>query len=196
MNILVVNCGSSSIKYQLYDMPSQRVLAKGIVERIGEPGAALEHHAGESHQRRELAIPDHETGMQLILEHLAQGGAGTTGDVDAVGHRVVHGGEAFTGSVRIDEDVLLAVERCAELAPLHNPANLTGIRAAMRRLPDIPHIACFDTAFHATLPQIAYMYALPYDVYVRHQVRRYGFHGSSHRYVACASGRDIEPHTG
>ncbi len=184
MNILVVNCGSSSIKYQLYEMPGQHVLAKGIVERIGEPGAALDHQVGDDHQRRELAIPDHEAGMQLILEQLAQDGAGATGRVDAVGHRVVHGGEAFTGSVLIDKDVLSAVERCAELAPLHNPANLTGIRAARRRLPDVPQVACFDTAFHATLPQVAYLYALPYEVYTRHQVRRYGFHGSSHRYVS------------
>jgi acetate kinase len=184
MNILVVNCGSSSIKYQFYELPSQRVLAKGIVERIGDPAAALEHQVGDDRQRHELTISDHEVGMRLILEHLAQAHAGATGRVDAVGHRVVHGGEAFRGSVLIDDQVLEAVERCAELAPLHNPANLTGIRAARRRLPDVPHVACFDTAFHATLPQVAYMYALPYEVYERHHVRRYGFHGSSHRYVA------------
>ncbi|MCU0959734.1 MAG: acetate kinase [Pirellulaceae bacterium] len=187
MKILVVNCGSSSIKYQLYAMPQREVLAKGQAERIGEPGAVLSGQADGRTFRLEAAIADHEEGMRLILQ-------GLTGDderalhdpreIVAVGHRVVHGGEEFSGSVAIDDRVLASIERCADLAPLHNPANLTGIRAAMHALPSAMHVACFDTAFHATIPPVAYLYALPYAVYTNFGVRRYGFHGSSHRYVA------------
>ncbi len=191
MNILVVNCGSSSIKYQFYEMPEKRVLAKGHIERIGEQGSALEHDFGQGPQRSEQAIADHEIGMQLILGGLTSetGPLNDIREVAAVGHRVVHGGEAFTGSVLIDEDVLNSIEQCADLAPLHNPANLTGIRAAIRALPDAPQVACFDTAFHATLPQVAYLYALPYESYTRHRIRRYGFHGTSHRYVAARAAK-------
>ncbi len=187
MKILVVNCGSSSIKYQLYSMPDRHVLAKGQAERIGEEGSSLRFESGARDHRVEQAIPDHEEGMRLILQTLMGSddhALDDTHEISAVGHRVVHGGEEFTGSVLIDATVLASIELFVDMAPLHNPANLTGIRAAMHALPAVPHVACFDTAFHATIPKVAYLYALPYAVYEKHGVRRYGFHGSSHRYVA------------
>ena len=186
VTVLVVNCGSSSIKYQLYRMPAREVVCKGLLERIGESRSALKHQHDGQVELLEREIPDHEQGMALILETLA-GGDGAIRDVEeigAVGHRVVHGGEEFTGSVRITPKVIASIERFADLAPLHNPPNLTGIRSAMRALPNVPQVACFDTAFHATIPQVAYMYALPYQLYEERGVRRYGFHGTSHRYVA------------
>jgi acetate kinase len=187
MKILVVNCGSSSIKYQLYSMPDRHVLAKGLAERIGEECSSLWFESGAREHRVERAIPDHEEGMRLILQTLmgsADHALDDAHEISAVGHRVVHGGEEFTGSVLIDDQVLDSVNRFVDLAPLHNPANLTGIQAAMHALPDVPQVACFDTAFHATIPKVAYLYALPYAVYEKYGVRRYGFHGSSHRYVA------------
>lgn len=186
MKVLVVNCGSSSIKYQLYEMPEKRVISKGLVERIGEEGSALQHHYADEVRRLEGQIADHEEGMALILETLAgpDGVLETAEEIGAVGHRVVHGGEEFTGSVLITPEVIASIERFADLAPLHNPPNLTGIRAAMHELPDVPQVACFDTAFHATIPEIAYTYALPYQLYEKFGIRRYGFHGTSHRYVA------------
>ena len=187
MKILVVNCGSSSIKYQLYSMPERHVLAKGQVERIGEEEAAVQFEAGDHSSRQTRPVADHEQGMRLILEALVSSDDHILKDLSeiaAVGHRVVHGAEAFTGSVLIDDEVISSIERCADLAPLHNPANLTGIQAAMHALPDCPHVACFDTAFHASIPQMAYLYALPYEVYKQYGVRRYGFHGTSHRFVA------------
>ncbi len=187
MKILVVNCGSSSIKYQLFAMPEGEVMAKGLVERIGEDQSASLLETGGSSHRRDMRIADHEQGMALILEDLVSPRHGVLRDVSeigAVGHRVVHGGEEFTGSVHIDARVIASIERFADLAPLHNPPNLTGIRAAMNRLPGVPQIACFDTAFHSTIPKVAYMYALPYELYEKHGIRRYGFHGTSHRYVA------------
>ncbi len=187
MKVLVVNCGSSSIKYQLYSMPDRTVLAKGQVERIGEHGSAVQFSAGEHRHRVERPVADHEQGMRLLLESLVGSEDHTLDDlaeIAAVGHRVVHGAEEFTGSVLIDDDVTASIQRCADLAPLHNPANLTGIQAALHALPDVPHVACFDTAFHASIPQVAYLYALPYHIYQQYGVRRYGFHGSSHRFVA------------
>lgn len=195
MKILVVNCGSSSIKYQLYRMPERRVLAKGQVERIGEQDAVLRYAVGEQAFRCEQPVADHEEGMRLILASLHAANSHSADDlssIDAVGHRVVHGGEAFTGSVRIDSAVLDSIQRCADLAPLHNPANLTGIRAAMHALDDVPHVACFDTAFHASIPRVAYLYALPYDIYQKYGVRRYGFHGSSHRYIVSRTAELID----
>ncbi|NLS90764.1 MAG: acetate kinase [Planctomycetaceae bacterium] len=186
MKVLVVNCGSSSIKYQLYEMPEKRVISKGLVERIGEEGSALQHHYADEIRRLEGQIADHEEGMALILETLTgpDGVLETAEEIGAVGHRVVHGGEEFTGSVLITPEVIASIERFADLAPLHNPPNLTGIRAAMHELPDVPQVACFDTAFHATIPEVAYTYALPYQLYEKFGIRRYGFHGTSHRYVA------------
>ena len=187
MKVLVLNCGSSSIKYQLFDMPARTLLAKGMVERIGETQAAMIHQEGTEKRQQPIAAADHEQAMAAILAKLthAEGSKCSNAEpIDAVGHRVVHGGEAFTGSVLIDDAVIASIEKTAQLAPLHNPPNLTGIRAAMRTLPNAPQIACFDTAFHATIPEVAYMYALPYEIYEKFGVRRYGFHGTSHRYVA------------
>jgi acetate kinase len=202
MKILVLNCGSSSIKYQLFDMPARTLLAKGIIERIGDAQAAMVHQEGGDKQKQPISAADHEEAIKAILAklmHTKGAGSGdprTTGPGDprttsaieepigAVGHRVVHGGEEFTGSVLINDAVIASIEKTAQLAPLHNPPNLTGIRAAMHALPNAPQIACFDTAFHATIPEVAYMYALPHELYEKHGVRRYGFHGTSHRYVA------------
>ncbi len=186
MKLLVVNCGSSSIKYQFYEMPQKRVISRGIVERIGQRGAALEHQYADEVRRLEGEIADHEEGMALILETLtgSDGVLGDVGEIGAVGHRVVHGGEEFTGSELITPEVIASIERFSGLAPLHNPPNLTGIRAAMQEMPGVPQVACFDTAFHATIPEVAYTYALPYRLYEKYGIRRYGFHGTSHRYVA------------
>jgi len=187
MKVLVINAGSSSIKYQLYQMPESQVLAKGMVEPIGAESSRLsQSHGGQTHTV-EKYIPDHEAGMELILNTLADKKVGVIdkiSEIQAVGHRVVHGGEEFTGSVVIDEQVIESVEKFSDLAPLHNPPNLIGIRAAQHKLPDSTQVACFDTAFHSTIPQVAYMYALPYEIYEKYRVRRYGFHGTSHRFVA------------
>jgi acetate kinase len=187
LKVLVVNCGSSSIKYQLYDMPAGEVLAKGLVERIGETMGALMQETPQGRRKVEVAVGDHQVGMDLLLQALTDAKTGVLGSLDeieAVGHRVVHGAEQFTGSVLITDEVEAAVERVADLAPLHNPPNLTGIRAARHALPKPPQVACFDTAFHTTIPKVAYIYALPYELYEKFGVRRYGFHGTSHRYVA------------
>lgn len=187
MKVLVINAGSSSIKYQLFDMPGWNILAKGMVERIGQANATLVHkYKNESHMTQVEAL-DHEAAMIVILSTLTDETIGVVGDINeiqAAGHRVVHGGEEFSGSVLIDEQVLASIDRFADLAPLHNPPNLTGIRAAMAALPNAVQVACFDTAFHTTLPKTAYLYGLPYDIYEKYRVRRYGFHGTSHRYVA------------
>ncbi len=187
MKILVVNCGSSSIKYRLFDMPDKSVLATGMVERIGEQEAALIQESGGKETRTVQPVPDHEEGMQLILQALTQGPGAVIESLDevgAVGHRVVHGGEAFSESVILDDQVIASIESVADLAPLHNPPNLIGIRAAQHALPTPPHVAVFDTAFHATIPPVAYTYALPHELYEKYGVRRYGFHGTSHFYVA------------
>lgn len=187
MIILVVNCGSSSIKYQLYEMPDKKVLAKGIVERIGEKGSGLIHQYEDKNLQLDTKVADHEEAMALILETLIDPENGViknTDEIAAVGHRVVHGGEAFTGSVIINDKVIASIEKVADLAPLHNPPNLIGIRASQQEMPNTPQVACFDTAFHATIPKVAYMYALPYELYEEYGIRRYGFHGTSHRYVA------------
>ena len=187
MKVLVINAGSSSIKYQLYEMPEAEVLAKGNLERIGEKQSKLTQSYGSDTYEVETPIADHEAAMSLILETLAGKEAGVVKDIseiDAVGHRVVHGGDEFTGSMIINDEVVASIEKFADLAPLHNPPNLTGIRAAQHNLPGAIQAACFDTAFHATIPEVAYMYALPYEVYEKYRVRRYGFHGTSHRCVA------------
>lgn len=187
MKVLVINAGSSSIKYQLYQMPQASVLARGVVERIGEDASKLSHTYDDKTHTVETKVKDHEEGMTLILNTLANKDVGvidSVSEIDAVGHRVVHGGEEFTGSVVIDDKVIASIEKFADLAPLHNPPNLTGIRAAQHKLPNAKQIACFDTAFHTTIPEVAYMYALPYELYEKYRIRRYGFHGTSHRYVA------------
>jgi len=183
--IFVINCGSSSIKYQLFRMADEAVLARGLLERVG--GQAVLHHRGSKGKLdRDVQATDHAAGMRTILDILLDPDHGVIRRIDeiqGVGHRVVHGGEDISGSVRIDEHVLDVIGRNAELAPLHNPPNLAGIRAAMDAIGAVPHVAVFDTAFLATLPPRAYRYAVPEDWYARHHVRRYGFHGTSHRYV-------------
>lgn len=186
MIVLVINCGSSSIKYQLYDMPEKKVLAKGIVERIGLEKGLLTHKVGDGKNTFEREIPDHKVGMRLILETLVNPEYGVIKDIQeikAVGHRVVHGGECYSGSVLINEEVINGIEEVSPLAPLHNPANLTGIRAAAAALPGVPMVAVFDTAFHQSIPEHAYLYPLPYNLYKEHKIRKYGFHGTSHHYV-------------
>jgi len=189
--VLVINCGSSSLKYQLFDMRDETILAKGLAERVSVGGgsqAALTHQpAAKAPVRLEAPMPDHAAAMAHVLDaltHPAHGVVDSMSEIAAVGHRVVHGGEAFAESVLITPDVLRAIEACAELAPLHNPANLMGIRAAQRHLPSVPHVAVFDTAFHQTMPRRAWLYGLPYELYENHGIRRYGFHGTSHLYVS------------
>jgi acetate kinase len=187
MKVLVINAGSSSIKYRLYEMPEAKVIAKGAIEPIGEKSAKLSCIVDGKTDILETAVKDHEEGMHLILERLVDKQSGVIEkitEIEAVGHRVVHGGDEFSGSVVINEHVLASIEKFADLAPLHNPPNLTGIYASQHNLTNATQVACFDTAFHASIPKTAYMYALPYDIYEKYGVRRYGFHGTSHRYVA------------
>lgn len=187
MKVLVINAGSSSIKYHLYQMPQVEILAKGEVGRIGEENSELSHFFNGKTHTVQTKVEDVGKAMELILETLVSRDVGIIQDfseIGAVGHRVVHGGEEFTGSVIIDEKVIASIEKFADLAPLHNPPNLAGIQVVQRRLPDAKQVACFDTAFHATIPKIAYMYGLPYELYEQYGIRRYGFHGISHRYVA------------
>lgn len=189
MKILILNCGSSSIKYQLLDMENEYdVLAKGLVERVGIKDSELKHQAkGKETYKKIMDIPNHEVGVNLILETLLHPEFGVIKDkneISAVGHRVVHGGEKFSGSVRITQEIIDKMEECVDLAPLHNPANLKGIYAMQKILPNIPQCGVFDTAFHSTMPDYIYMYGLPYEVYDKYKIRRYGFHGTSHRYVS------------
>jgi len=187
MKILVINAGSSSIKYQLYEMPAGQVLAKGNVERIGDEDSKLTHVCEDRTTTRQDVVPDHEVAMQRILDVLVDGQVGAVSElaeIATVGHRVVHGGEEFTGSMIVDDRVLASIEKFVDLAPLHNPHNLVGIRAARAKLPHATQVACFDTAFHTSIPEVAHLYALPYELYEKYRIRRYGFHGTSHRYVA------------
>lgn len=187
MNVLVINCGSSSLKYQLINSESEAVLAKGLCERIGIDGRLTYQKAGCDKEVTEAAMPTHKEAIQMVLDALVNDKTGAIGDlseVNAVGHRVVHGGEKFASSVVINEDVLKAIEECNDLAPLHNPANLIGIHACMELMPGVPMVAVFDTAFHQTMPAKAYLYGLPYEYYEKYGVRRYGFHGTSHSFVS------------
>jgi len=188
MKILVVNCGSSSIKYKLYDARSERELAGGLVERIGESSSRTVHQCNGHKFERNNRIADYEMGLGQVLDLLTTCGEpppiARADEIVGVGHRVVHGAERFAESVRVTPDVLSAIEDCADLAPLHNPANLAGLRATMKQLPHRPQVAVFDTAFFQTMPPASFHYAVPYNWYEQHKVRRYGFHGTSHRYVA------------
>ena len=188
MNILVINAGSSSLKYQLLNPDTQEVLAKGLCERIGLDGKFTYKPAGkEAVKDADVSMPTHSEAIQTVLNALVDeknGVIGSMKEIDAVGHRVVHGGEAFAGSVLITDEVMAAIEECNPLAPLHNPANIIGIRACQALMPGTPMVAVFDTAFHQTMPPVAYTYALPYEFYEQDKVRRYGFHGTSHKYVA------------
>ena len=191
MIILVLNCGSSSLKYQLLDMKNDNVydlLAKGLVERIGMEVGCIKHQAaGKQKIEREMPIADHTVGIKAVLEALLDKEVGVLNsleDIEAVGHRVVHGGEEFFCSALINEKVVEGIRKCCDVAPLHNPANLLGIEAVNAALPTGPQVAVFDTAFHQTMPDYAYLYALPYTYYEKYRVRRYGFHGTSHKYVS------------
>lgn len=194
MKIIVLNCGSSSIKYQLFDMPTQEVLAKGLVEKIGLKGAGIKHKRNDGTEvKLEGEILDHQAGIEYLLGVLVSDKYGSIkelNEINAVGHRVVHAGEMFSGSVAITEEVIDALEECIDLAPLHNPPNLEGIYAINKLLPEIPQVGVFDTAFHQTMEPEVYLYAIPYSLYEKYKVRRYGFHGSSHKFVsrkACES---------
>ena len=191
MIILVLNCGSSSLKYQLLDMKSEEVydlLAKGIVERIGMETGCLKHQAdGKEKFEKEMPIEDHTVGIKAVLDALLDKEVGvleSLEDIEAVGHRVVHGAEEFVCSQLITDKVVEQLEKCSVFAPLHNPANILGIKAVSAVLPSVPQVGVFDTAFHQTMPQYAYMYALPYEYYEKYGIRRYGFHGTSHKYVS------------
>ena len=188
MNILVINCGSSSLKYQLINSESEEVLAKGLCERIGGEGACIKHTpAGKDKVTKETPMPDHTYAIQAVIDALTDADHGVVkslDEIDAVGHRIVHGGEKFAKSVVINDEVMAAIAECNDLAPLHNPANLIGINACKKIMPSVPMVAVFDTAFHQTMPEKAYMYGLPYEYYEKYKVRRYGFHGTSHDFVS------------
>ena len=187
MKILVLNCGSSSIKYALYNMDDQSVITSGGIEKIGLPDSFITVKLNGEKHKMEHPIKEHTAGVQYIFEVLTTGEyavLGSLSELDAVGHRMVHGGEKFNKSVRLTPEVMEAFAQCNDLAPLHNPANIKGVNAVKALLPDIPQVGVFDTAFHQTMPDYAYMYALPYNLYKEYGVRRYGFHGTSHRYVS------------
>ena len=187
MNVLVINCGSSSLKFQLINSDSEQVLAKGLCERIGIDGSLTYQPAGGEKVKSDKAMPTHTEAIQFVIDALTDAKTGVVKSLDeigAVGHRVVHGGEKFASSVVITDEVMKAIEECNDLAPLHNPANLIGINACRKLMPGTPMVGVFDTAFHQTMPEEAYMYGLPYEYYEKYKVRRYGFHGTSHSFVS------------
>ena len=188
MKILVINAGSSSIKYQLIDMENETLLAKGMADRIGITGGNFKQKVeGREDYKLDIHMNNHAEAIKIVLDTLTSkenGVISSLSEISAVGHRVLHGGEKFSGSVIIDEKVIAAIEECCELGPLHNPHNLTGIRACEQMMPGVPQVAVFDTGFHQTMPDFAYLYALPYEYYEKYGIRRYGFHGTSHRYVS------------
>lgn len=188
MKILVINCGSSSLKYQLIDMENEAVLAKGLCERIGIEGSVLTHKpAGKEKLVKETPMKDHQIAIQLVLDALLDkvyGVISNVSEISAIGHRVLHAGKYYSDSIIVNEDVKKVVRDCFDLGPLHNPANLIGIEACEKAMPGVPNVAVFDTAFHQTMPEKAYMYAIPYEYYEKYDIRRYGFHGTSHRYVS------------
>ncbi|MBE6036509.1 MAG: acetate kinase [Clostridiales bacterium] len=188
MKILVLNCGSSSLKYQLIDSTTENVLAKGVCERIGMEGSNIAHQpAGAAKVKEAAELPDHTAAVKLVIAKLTDAAVGvikSLDEIDAVGHRVAHGGETFTGSVVITEEVIRSIEAVSDLAPLHNPANLIGVRSCQEIMPGVPMVAVFDTAFHQTMPRKAYLYGIPYEYYRKYKIRRYGFHGTSHDFVS------------
>lgn len=199
MNVLVVNCGSSSLKFQLINYDNRDVMAKGICERIGIDGRLVYEPKGGEKEVTEAAMPDHTTAIQMVLDALVNEKTGVVKsleEIDAIGHRVLHGGMKITNSVIIDEEVIKVIEECADLGPLHNPANLMGINACMKLMPGVPNVAVFDTAFHQTMPPKAYMYGIPKEYYEKYAIRKYGFHGTSHKYVSSRTaaflGKDIK----
>ena len=198
MKIFVVNCGSSSLKYQVINMVDESVLAKGLVERIGIDGSTLKHiPTGKESVTLHEVIANHSDGIKMVLDILTDSKHGiisSLDEIDAIGHRVVHGGEKFSDSVLIGLDVLKNIELCSIMAPLHNPANLLGIEACEKLMPSTPQVAVFDTAFHQTMPKQAYLYGLPYELYEKYALRRYGFHGTSHKYVAQRAANIMDEH--
>jgi len=188
MNILVLNCGSSSLKYQLIDSTTEGVMAKGICERVGISGSLLTHQAiGKQKVETQIDMPNHTVAVELVLKSLTDSEVGVIDsleEIDAVGHRIVHGGEKFSSAVLLNEQVIEDISECNDLAPLHNPANLIGVKSCMELMPGVPMVAVFDTAFHQTMPKLAYLYGIPMDYYRKHKIRRYGFHGTSHDYVS------------
>ena len=188
MKVLVINCGSSSLKYQVLDMTNESLLCKGLVERIGMDGSVITHEKiGMEKKKTEVPMNDHKDAIEQVLKAVQDPETGVVKSMDeigAVGHRVVHAGEKFASSVRITDEVIKALEECVELAPLHNPPNLLGIAACQELMPSTPMVGVFDTAFHQTMPPESYIYAIPYEYYEKHGIRRYGFHGTSHKYVA------------
>jgi len=198
MKILVINCGSSSIKYKLFEMADESVIAQGLVERIGLENSCLTHQP----QNRDkitfnVDVPDHKTGIQLVLEtltHPEHGVIESLSEIRAIGHRVVHGGEKFTDSVLITPEVIAAIKSCIEMAPLHNPPNICGINACAQLMPEVPQVAVFDTAFHQTMPKYAFLYGIPYEAYEKYGLRRYGFHGTSHKYVSQRAAEMMQQH--
>lgn len=187
MIVLVVNCGSSSLKYQLVNMDNEEVMAKGLVEKIGLTDSQLTHKWNGQKKEIKQSIPDHNVAVKLVLDILTDAECGVIKSmdaIDAVGHRVVHGGEEFAASTLITDEVMKALEKCSAMAPLHNPPNIIGINACKAIMPGVPQVGVFDTAFHQTMPAKAFMYGLPYELYKEDHIRRYGFHGTSHRYVA------------
>ncbi|WML35124.1 acetate kinase [Clostridium sp. OS1-26] len=199
MKVLVINCGSSSLKYQLINMENENALAKGLVERIGIEGSILTQKVNDEKYVIEQPMKDHKVAIKLVLDALVDKEHGVISDmseISAVGHRVVHGGEKYAGSVLIDENVMEALQECVKLAPLHNPPNIIGINACRELMPSTPMVGVFDTAFHQTLPEEAFIYALPYELYKQYGIRKYGFHGTSHRFVSMTAaqmmGKNIE----
>lgn len=199
MKILVINCGSSSLKYQLIDSETEQVMAKGICERIKLDGVLTHQTAGKEKIKLEADMPDHSAAVKIVLDKLLDpvvGAISSLDEINAIGHRVVHGGEKFASSALINDEVLEAIEACNDLAPLHNPANLIGIRACAELMPGVPQVAVFDTAFHQTMPECAYIYGIPYEYYEKYKIRRYGFHGTSHSFVSKRTaellGKDIK----
>ena len=188
MKVLVINCGSSSLKFQLIDSETEDVIAKGLCERIGIEGSQLVYTpAGGEKIKTSAPMPDHTAAIKMVLDALTDADTGvirSLSEIDAVGHRLVHGGEKFASSTLINEEVIAAITECNDLAPLHNPANLIGIRACQELMPEVPQAGVFDTAFHQTMPEKAYMYGIPYEYYKKYKIRRYGFHGTSHSYVS------------
>jgi len=189
MKILVINCGSSSVKFKVFEMPEEKILAEGIVEKIGEEVSLFSYEtAGKKFfSKKPVQVKNHEESLQVIARALVDNETGIVKDVSeikGVGHRVVHGGEGFDNSVVINDEIIQKIEDYVTLAPLHNPHNLSGIRASMKYFPESLQTASFDTAFHTTIPEVAYLYPIPYEFYEKYRIRRYGFHGTSHRYVA------------
>lgn len=199
MNVLVLNSGSSSLKYQLFNMKNENVIAKGMIERIGLKDGIISYKTDSTKKEIIRDVHDHKVGLKIVLEMLLDKDGGvlkSLTEINAVGHRVVHGGEEFSESALVTDEVYSAIERCKEVAPLHNPANLTGIDACRELMPSVPQVAVFDTAFHQTMEPTSYLYAIPYEYYTEHKVRRYGFHGTSHKYVSQKTaeflGKDIK----